>query len=241
MLSMKPVASGFRTATVRLATPSDFRQDLWPGRGKVPVMIFQSPAPRVQSPISKVKSPASRVQSSASRVQSSASRVQGPVSKAQSLVTRVQSPISTAAEPILSKQKSTAPSIAASRHASTAPGAEPGLTRFALLESPVGELLATVDAAGRLTRLNFPDHLRTPRPPSGSATSAPSRGCAASSTPTSPPSSRLRARARPQRDPIPAAGLERPARDPLRRHRLLRGDRPRRRPARGRAGRRRRQ
>lgn len=37
-------------------------------------------------------------------------------------------------------------------------------TRFALVESPVGELLLTVDSEGRLTRLQFPAHLRTPAP-----------------------------------------------------------------------------
>jgi methylated-DNA-[protein]-cysteine S-methyltransferase len=36
-------------------------------------------------------------------------------------------------------------------------------TRFAHVESPVGELLVTVDPAGRLTRLRFPS--RTPRQP----------------------------------------------------------------------------
>jgi methylated-DNA-[protein]-cysteine S-methyltransferase len=39
-------------------------------------------------------------------------------------------------------------------------------TSFTLVESPVGELLVTADAAGRLTRLHFPDHLRQPATPS---------------------------------------------------------------------------
>jgi methylated-DNA-[protein]-cysteine S-methyltransferase len=36
-------------------------------------------------------------------------------------------------------------------------------TRFTYLESPVGELLVTADAAGTLTRLLFPGHSRPPR------------------------------------------------------------------------------
>jgi methylated-DNA-[protein]-cysteine S-methyltransferase len=39
-------------------------------------------------------------------------------------------------------------------------------TRFTHIESPVGELLVTVDSAGALTRLHFGDGTRTPAPPS---------------------------------------------------------------------------
>jgi methylated-DNA-[protein]-cysteine S-methyltransferase len=38
-------------------------------------------------------------------------------------------------------------------------------TRFTHVQSPVGELLVTVDTAGRLTRLHFPDGPHTPAPP----------------------------------------------------------------------------
>ncbi len=53
---------------------------------------------------------------------------------------------------------------AAGRAGKRAPGAERA-TRFTSIESPVGELLVTIDPAGRLTRLHFPDGLRTPVPP----------------------------------------------------------------------------
>ncbi len=51
-----------------------------------------------------------------------------------------------------------------------APSTTASTTRFTHVESPVGELLVTVDAAGRLTRLRFPDRTsaqpeRTPAQP----------------------------------------------------------------------------
>jgi methylated-DNA-[protein]-cysteine S-methyltransferase len=42
----------------------------------------------------------------------------------------------------------------------TSTSTDPAVTRFAVIESPVGELLVTMDAVGRLTRLHFPEDLR---------------------------------------------------------------------------------
>jgi methylated-DNA-[protein]-cysteine S-methyltransferase len=44
------------------------------------------------------------------------------------------------------------------------PNARGGATRFTVLESPVGELLASADAVGRITGLHFCDGRRTPEP-----------------------------------------------------------------------------
>jgi methylated-DNA-[protein]-cysteine S-methyltransferase len=58
-------------------------------------------------------------------------------------------------------QASATPTETTDEHARAAAPA----TRFTLIDSPVGELLVTVDASGRLTRLHFPDGPRTPAPP----------------------------------------------------------------------------
>ena len=43
----------------------------------------------------------------------------------------------------------------------------PGVRRYTLAPTPVGDVLVTADAAGRLTGLLWPGHARTPRPTAG--------------------------------------------------------------------------